>query len=79
MADVKQTKPTLRGRFRHWLTTALPANWIGDQTGLWINAPAPKLTRVNVHFISDYGAVKPHFSRGDVTFLEENISRTYVE
>jgi hypothetical protein len=43
------------------LTTPYPGNWIGDQNGLWINAPAPRLTRVKSHFISDYARVKPHF------------------
>jgi hypothetical protein len=39
-----------------------PGIWIGDQKiGLWINAPAPRLTRVKSHFISDYARVKPHF------------------
>ncbi len=39
-ADVKKKKPTQAVGFAIGSPLPSPAIWIGDQTGLWINAPA---------------------------------------
>jgi len=54
-------KPTYAVGFATGSPLPFPANWIGDQIRLWINAPAPKLKRVKYHFISDYSYVKTNF------------------
>jgi hypothetical protein len=41
MIDVKQAKPTHAVGFAIGSPLPIPMFWIGDQTGLWINAPAP--------------------------------------
>ena len=50
MTDVKQTKPTQCGRFRPSLTTAISDCPEGDQTRLWINAPAINLRKITIPF-----------------------------